>query len=144
MSAKIELPEFMTANVVERTYRRMIELQDAGGTAYGRKGAIRQATSFWDRKRAQHLRAIGTRMAVQRDPKMLLFLERASVYLQARSDEQLLRVEHLGFARINEYQEAALFRTALEKADSPGTDREALHAVWGWVYAAVAEALGMG
>lgn len=130
--AQIELPEFMNAAVIERTYRRMLELQDHGREPWWNGG-----------RRARHLREVGVRMAMDRDPKMLLFLEKAAEYLRARSDEQISRIEHHGFADgHNEYSEAGLLRTAYEKADSPDREEEALHRIWGWVYAAVAEALG--
>lgn len=127
----IELPEFMTASVIERTYSRMIQLQNKGREPFWNGGT-----------RARHLRKVGVRLAMARDPKMLLFLEKMAEYLRARNDEQLSRVEQLGYARVSEYQEFSTVRTAYEKATEPNRDEEALHAIWGWVYAATAEALG--
>jgi len=125
----IELPEFMNATVVERTYRRAMELQDRGREPWWNGGGA-----------ARRLRDKGTRMAIDRNPRFMLFLERAAEYIRARSDEQQSILAQGGYVK-TEYSEAALFRTAYEKADAPNRDEEALHAIWGWVYAAVAEAL---
>lgn len=153
MSTQTFLPEWMNARVVERTYRRMLELQEMGGKA-SRSAArevdkapapsvIRsQPKSFtWQQRRhARHMRKIGMRMAEARDPRFMTFLEKSAEYLRARNDEQQSRLAQLGYQR-TEYGEYALFRTAYEKADDPKRDLEAMYAIWGWVYAAVAEAL---
>jgi hypothetical protein len=126
----IELPEFMTATVIERTYRRMVELQDKAKSPFWAGGL-----------RARGLRDKGVRMAMARHPQMLLFLERSAEYLKKRNDEQMSHFEQLGYRRPSEYSECALFRTAYEKMDDPKKDEAFLHATLGWVYAAVAEAL---
>ncbi len=123
----IELPEFMSGKVIERTYRRMIELQDAW----------RQRRS----PRAEALRIRGVNMALARDPRFMLFLEKGAEYLRARNDEQKSRFAQLGHAQATEFNEFSQWRTAYEKALEPNRDPEALHAIWGWPYAAVAEAL---
>jgi len=130
--AAIELPEFMSAHVIERTYRRAMELQNCAREPFWNGG-----------RRARQLRDIGVRMAIERDPRLLLFLEKSAAWLRTRSEEQLSRMRQLGYSEgYTEYGEAQLFRTAYEKADAPLHDEDALHAIWGWVYAATAEALG--
>ena len=129
----IELPEFTNTRVIERTYRRMIELQDRGREPWWNGG--RAARSWRDK---------GIRMALARDPRLLLFLERGAEYLRARNDEQLSRVEHAGYARVSEFSEFAVWRTAYEKAVDPNRSEDVIAATFGWVYAAAAEALTMG
>ncbi len=129
----IELPEWLNARTIERTYRRALELQDHAREPWWNGG-----------RRARKLREIGVRMALARDPKMMLFLDKAAEQMRGESDRQKSGVEQSGFAKVGEMSEAALFRTAFEKADEPRRDEEALHATWGWVYAAVAEALKRG
>ncbi len=129
--ARIELDDFITGRLIERTYRRMMELQD------------RSREPFWNGgRRARRLRDIGVRMAMDRNPHMMLFLERSTEYMRARSDEQKSTVGQMGYEQVDEMSEAALFRTAYEKADEPNRDPGFLHATLGWVFAAVAEALG--
>ena len=133
-AAGIELPEFMGASVIERTYRRAVELQDHSREPWWNGG-----------HHARRMREVGVRMAVARDPRMMLFLDKAAEYLRARSDEQKSRIAQLGYSeKHDEYSEAALFRTAYQKADEPRRDETALFDTWGWVYGAVAEALAKG
>lgn len=127
----IELPDFVTGPIVERTYARMIYLQDRAREPWWNGG-----------RRARQLREVGVRMALARDARLLLFLEKSAEYLRARNDEQLSRIAQLGYAKAPEFSEFALFRTAYEKAVEPRRDEAALHATWGWVYAACAESLG--
>lgn len=124
----------MNASVIERTYRRMVELQEQ---------ARAPAWKWRRRDRAHHLRKVGVHMALDRNPRMMLFLEKMAEYLRARNDEQLSRIAQHGWSDAHtEYTEFSTVRTAYEKADEPNRDEEALHSIWGWVYAAVAEALG--
>jgi len=152
----IELPEFMNGRVIERTYRRMMDLQDAGGSraVIGAQAPMQEEAarrtrptkrlSWRARFDATHYKRIGLRMAVARDPRLLLFLEKGAEYLRARNDEQRSMIEQLGYVKANEFSEFALWRTAYEKAVEPKQDVEAMHDIWGWVYAAVAEALMRG
>lgn len=125
--ARIELPEFMNGRLVERTYRRMIELQDAWR---GRRD-----------QRAHWLRVKGVNMAKARDGRMLLFLEKGAEYLRAKNEEQISMISQLGYAKHTEFNEYAQWRGAYEKAVEPLHDEAALHGIFGWVFAAVAEAL---
>lgn len=125
----IELPEFMSGAVVERTYRRMRELQD------------RAREPFWNGgMRARAFRDRGMRMARARDPRMLLFLEKGAEYLRARNDEQASRFAQEGYAR-TDFGEYALWREAFLKATEPQQHDDVMYGLYGWVYAAVAEAL---
>lgn len=129
----IELPDFVTPELIERTYRRAMAIQDAG---HGRS-----TSSWWTKHRARNLRHVGVKMAMARDPKLLLFLEKAAEHLRRMNDAQKSRITQEGFARCD-FSEYELFRTAYEKALEPKRDELALAATWGWVYAASAEALG--
>ena len=127
--ARIELPDFMTPSIIERVYRRAVELQDRGREPWWNGG-----------RHARAMRERGVRMAMARDPRFMLFLEKCAEYLRARNDEQQSRLGQEGFVR-TEYSEAALFRVAFEKADEPRRDEQFLHSTLGWVYAAAAEVL---
>jgi hypothetical protein len=128
----IELPDFVTPELIERTYRRAMAIQDAGH--------VRSTSSWWSRHRARHLRHVGTKMAMARDPKLLLFLEKAAEHLRRMNDAQKSEITDRGFAR-TDFSEFELFRTAYEKAMEPKRDEAALFTIWGWVYASAAEAL---
>lgn len=129
----IELPDFVTPELIERTYRRAMAIQDAGH--------VRSTSSWWSKHRARHLRHVGVKMAMARDPKLLLFLEKAAEHLRRMNDEQKSRIEQQGFAK-TDFSEYALFRTAYEKALEPKRDEAALASIWGWIYASACEALG--
>ena len=124
----IELPDFVNGRAVEHAYRRMIEMQNDW-----RK---------WRDPRAHSLRVRGMNMARARHPKLLLFLEKGAEYLRARNDEQLSRVPQEGYARVSEFNEFAQWRTAYQKACEPNQDERLMYGVFGWVYAAAAEAVG--
>lgn len=132
MSARIELPDFMTARLVEKTYGRAMQLRDASQKGWFRLDAIK----------ARRAKEIGVRMALDRHPKLLLFLEKAAEHLRTVNDEQASRITQEGFAK-TDFSEYAVFREAYLKAVEPGRDEHTLHKVYCWVYAAAAEALGM-
>lgn len=125
----IELPEFVTSDLIERTYARAIQLRDLGER----------------NPSARSLLSRGMNMARQRYPKMLLFLEKGAEHLQQKNQDQQARLQAnetgLSFGR-TEFSEFATWRTAYEKAVDPEADERTLYRTWGWIYAAVAEALG--
>ena len=121
----------MTARVVEQTYRRTLELKAKERDAWWMGGA-----------KARRYKDIGVRMAIDRHPKLLLFLDRAAEHLRAENEAQRDRFGERGCA-MTDFTEYALFREAYIKADAPEQDRHAMHHIFCWVYAAVAEALGM-
>ena len=120
----IELPEFMSGRVVERTYARANSLQTLGERdAYARR--------FLEQ---------GLRRARARDPRLLLFLEKGAAYLQARNDEQVSRFAQEGYAK-SEFTEFSQWREAFLKASEPGERQDTSFRVFQWIYAAVAEAI---
>lgn len=130
-AARIELPEFMSARVVEQTYRRAMELKAKENESWWKGGA-----------KARRYKDIGVRMAIDRHPKLLLFLDKAAEHLRTENEQQKDRMGEHGFAQCD-FSEYATFREAFIKADAPQRDVHALHHVFCWIYAAVAEALGM-
>lgn len=125
----IELPESVTPALIERTYARAIQLRDLG-------------------ERNPHAKSLLTRgmnMARKRYPKMLLFLEKGAEHLQRQNQAQQARLQAnetgLRFGK-TEFSEFSTWRTAYEKAVDPEADERTLYRTWGWIYAAVAEALG--
>lgn len=130
-AARIELPDFMTARLVEKTYQRAMELKQ------------KERAPFWNGgAKARRHKDIGVRMAIDRHPKLLLFLDKAAEHLRAENEQQKERFEERGFAQ-TDFSEYSTFREAFIKADEPLRDEYALHNIFCWVYAAVAEALGM-
>lgn len=126
----IELPEFMTGRLIERTYGRARELREESEIGLN------------DRKR-QNARAHfvrGMNMARQRSPRMLLFLEKGADYLQHRNDEQQSRISQEGFAK-SDFTEFATWRAAYQKVCEPGEFEDAKYRIYGWLFAAVSEAL---
>lgn len=126
----IELPDFVTPELAERVYVRAKYHQD-----HGREG-------FWNGgPRARKLRAIGEKMALARDPKLLLLLEKSAEHLRRMNDEQASRITQQGFAK-TEFTEYGQFRLAYEKVLDPRRDETAMMGLFGWLFAACAEALG--
>jgi len=126
----IELPDFMTPALVERTHARAMVLKELGKKNNARANALLRC---------------GMNMARARHPRMLLFLEKAADHLQQKNQEQQARFRYAEDGReykAAEFSEAATWRTAYEKALEPGMDERTLFRTWGWIYAAVAEALG--
>lgn len=130
-AARIELPEFMSACVVEQTYRRATELKAKERDPWWSGGA-----------KARRYKDIGVRMAIDRHPKLLLFLDKAAEHLRAENEVQKDRMGERGFAQCD-FSEYATFREAFIKADEPQRDMHAVHNIFCWIYAATAEALGM-
>lgn len=120
----IELPDFVTPALIERTYARAIALRDMGERNPRARAALEK----------------GMNMARARYPKMLLFLEKGAEHLQQQNQRQQDRIR--GTYAPTEFNEFATWRTAYEKALDPDADERALFRTWGWIYAAVAEALG--
>lgn len=129
-AARIELPDFMSPRLVERTYGRAMELQRQCKNAFWKGG---YAARKW--------RERGLRMAIDRNPRLLLFLEKAAEHLRVCNDEQASRVTDAGFTK-TDFSEYALFREAYIKATEPSRDESAMHQIFCWIYAAAAEALG--
>lgn len=123
----IELPEFMSGSLIERTYRRSREL---------REQSVRHGST-----RAREMCLKGVRMARDRNPRMLLFLEKGADWLSHRNDEQRSRFAQEGFAP-NDYTEFATWKEAYLRASEPRGREDTQLEVFGWVYGAVAEALG--
>lgn len=124
----IELPEFVTGQVVERTYQRALTLQDLG-----RRGDAR----------ARRWLVEGMNRAKARDPRMAAFLEYGAEHLRKLNDAQVSRFEQEGF-RKTEYTEFGAWREAYLKMTDHAQDESIMYRVFGWVYAAVAEALVRG
>lgn len=125
----IELPEFVTDAVIERTHARAVRIQD--GMREGAGWARRWVIEGMNRARA-------------RDPKMLAFLERAATHLQKKNDEQKSRFAQEGFAT-TEFAEYGTWRAAYLKAAEQGErDEGVMYRVFGSVYGAAAEALARG
>ncbi len=126
----IEINDFITPKLIERTYGRAIQL----GDLYN-KGTPSQ------RANAERLRLAGMRMARARAPTMLLFLEKGSDYLQKINDAQKSRFAQEGHDRVSEYSEYSQWKTAYLKAMEPQNHEDMMYKTLGWVYASVFEAL---
>lgn len=126
MAAFIELPEFMTGSIIERTYKRAMALQNLTERDHYARRMLEQ----------------GLRRARARDSRMLLFLEHGANYLQHRNDEQKSRFAQQGYENKNlEFSEFSQWRSALELLDAPRDHADVNFGVFRWVYAAIAEAL---
>jgi len=121
-SAGIELPEWVNDKVIERTYRRVLELRA--------KGENHPAT--------RSLLVRGMNMARAQSPTMLLFLDKGAEVLRRFNDEQQSRFEQAGYRRVD-YSEFSTWREAYLLCVEPRDDVK--YRVFGFVYAAVAEAL---
>jgi hypothetical protein len=125
----IELPDFVTPKLIERTYKRSLELRALGER----------------HSKARPLLVKGMNMARARHPRMLAFLEKGAEHLQSQNQAQQARFRHNESGveyKPSEFSEYATWRTAYEKVLEPGADERTLFRIWGWIYAAVAEALG--
>ncbi len=126
-AAGIELPEFVTGKVIERTYHRAMKLQDKGARDHY---AGRMLLAGMNRARA-------------RDPLLLLFLEKGADHLQKVNDSQQDRFDEGGHRR-QDFSEFATWREAYQRASEPQAHEDVMYRVYGWVYAAVHEALASG
>lgn len=127
----IELPDFVSGTLIERTYHRALYWQDR---ARGQKDTF--AAKRW--------LTIGMNRARSRDPRMLLFLEKGAEHLRKLNDAQQERFTYneRGTFQKQDFTEYASWREAFLKARDPQHDEETMYRVFGWIYAAVAEALG--
>lgn len=122
----IELPEFMNARIIERTYQRAMAMQN------------RTANDAYSRRMIEH----GLRRARARDGKMLLFLEKGTEYLRQMNDAQKSRFAQQGYDQPNvEFTEFSTWREAYLLMLEPSHHADVKMDVFRWVYAAVAEAL---
>lgn len=121
-SAGIELPEWVNDKVIERTYRRVLELRA--------KGENHPAT--------RSLLVRGMNMARAQSPTMLLFLDKGAEVLRRFNDEQQSRFDQAGYRRVD-YSEFSTWREAYLLCVEPRDDVR--YRVFGFVFAAVAEAL---
>ena len=124
----IELPEFMTAERIERAHARSSEIREA---YYA--GTQRQ------RELAGSLRSRGINAARDRNPKMLKFLEKAVEYMRGLNDAQQSRFAQEGFATVK-FTEFATWEAAYLKSDQMGQDDSIEYGVFAWVYASIFEA----
>jgi len=124
----IELPEFMTAERIERAHARSLEIREHYYT-----GTQRQ------RELAGSLRGRGMNAARDRHPRMLLFVEKAVEYMRKLNDQQQIRLKQEGFAA-SKFTEFATWEAAYLKSDQLGKDDSIEYGVFAWVYASVFEA----
>ena len=124
----IELPEFMTAERIERAHARSMEIREA---YYA--GTQRQ------REFASSLRSRGINAARDRNPKMLKFLEKAVEYMRQLNDAQQSRFAQEGFAAVK-FTEFSTWEAAYLKSDQMGQDDSIEYGVFAWVYASIFEA----
>lgn len=123
----IELPDFVSRESTERAYHRAKVLQNAWAK--------------YKDGRSKRARAVGCRMARLRNAKMLLFLEKGAEHLRAMNDEQASRVVQEGYAK-SDFAEFSQWREAFLLTRDPKLHEDVDFVVFGWIYAAVAEALG--
>lgn len=125
----IEMPDFLSNAQVERAHGRARELQ--------------RASMINGSYRARELCMKGMRMAADRNPRMLKFMEYAADYLHKRNDEQVIRFKQEGLDPAKaEFAEFAVWREAYLRAAEPQGREDVSLRVYGWYYGAVAEALG--
>jgi hypothetical protein len=122
-AAGIELPEFVTPRVIERTYRRALELQNHRDSPYSRGMLLK-----------------GMNMARAQHAVMAKFLEKGADHLQKVNDSQQERFDEKGLRR-TEFSEYASWREAFLRMTEPTQHEDVMFRVFGWIYAAVAEAL---
>lgn len=125
-NAKIELPDFVTEDRVERAHRRAAILQ---------------------RDRRHDLFDQGIRAAKAQDPKLLLGLEKIANLLDHKSERQAgmtRRSNHEDTPEGHKVQftEVAMWQEAYRLADAGGMTKDDLYP-FGWLYAAAAEMVGI-
>ena len=124
----IELPEFMSAERIEHAHARSMAIRQA---CY--HGSPRQ------RELAASLRSRGMNAARDRNPRMLLFLEKAVEHMRRLNDEQQSRLTQEGYQR-TKFTEFSTWEAAFLKSDQLGQDESLQFGVFAWVYAAIYEA----
>lgn len=129
MAAYVELPDQVTDARVEYTHKRAMAMQDQHLV-----GAGRRYTEAWRQR--------GVRLARERDPKMMKFLDLSAERLFRLQAPQLSRFRQEGFdhhARVsNEFTEFSQWKQAMLLADEK---RSCNPEVFGWLYGAAAEAV---
>ena len=124
----IELPELMSAERIEHAHARSMAIRQA---CY--HGSPRQ------RELAASLRSRGMNAARDRNPRMLLFLEKAVEHMRRLNDEQQSRLTQEGYQR-TKFTEFSTWEAAFLKSDQLGQDESLQFGVFAWVYAAIYEA----
>jgi len=122
-AAGIELPDFVTPALIERTYGRAAKLQDHRDSPYSRSMLVK-----------------GMNMARSQHAVMAKFLEKGADHLQKINDSQRDRFEEHGLVR-TDFSEYAAWREAYLRMTEPNRHEDVMYRVFGWIYAAVAEAL---
>lgn len=126
MAAFIELADFVTEDSIARAYRRAGELQ-------------RRHRDHRDSYAARML-SEGMNRARDRDPKCLLYLEKGAEILAQLNERETSRFSQLGYRRAD-YNEYTQWKEALIKAQEPRRNEDVMFRVFGWIYAAVNEAI---
>jgi hypothetical protein len=121
-AAGIELPEWVTDKVIERTYRRVQELRAKGE----------------DHRATRSLLVRGMNAARAQSPVLLLFLDKGAEVLRRFNDEQQSRFDQEGYRRVD-YSEFSAWREAYLLCVEPRDDVK--YRVFGFIYAAAAEAV---
>ena len=124
----IELPDFMSAERIERAHARTVEIRETYYT-----GTTRQ------RELAGSLRSRGINAARDRNPKLLLFLEKSVEFMRKLNDEQQSRFKQEGYAPVK-FTEFSTWEAAYLKSDQLGKDDTIEYGVFAWVYASLFEA----
>lgn len=129
MSAFVELPDSVSDARVEWTHKRAMTMQ-----AEHVRRAGRRYTEAWRQR--------GVRLARERDPKLLKFLELAAERLYKLQAPQVSRFRQEGYdehaRRSGEFTEFSTWKNGMLLADQgKGCDPE----VFGWLYGAAAEAV---
>jgi hypothetical protein len=109
--------------------------------AHARSMAIRHACyhgSPRQRELAASLRSRGMNAARDRNPRMLLFLEKAVEHMRRLNDEQQSRLTQEGYQR-TKFTEFSTWEAAFLKSDQLGQDESLQFGVFAWVYAAIYE-----
>lgn len=131
MLGRVELEPFVTDKLVEHVYIRAQRAQAAHRT---------RATTFLTAFRER-----GMRLARARDPRLLKFLDLASERMWKLQEPQRSRFRQEGFdghARLTgDFTEFSTFKQALLLADQLHKEGDCSHEVFGWLYAAAAEAV---
>lgn len=123
-AAGIELPDFVTFALTDRTYQLVKQLRALGP---GHPKAARHLTN-------------GLNRAGKRDPRMLLLLEKGADLLQKENDRQRDRFEAHGLAT-TEYAEYAQWREAYIRVNDAHRREEDLQ-IYRWLFAACDAVLG--
>lgn len=131
MLGRVELDVFVSDKLVEHVYQRAQSAQ---------KAMRRRRTPYMEAYRQR-----GVRLAAERDPKLLKFLELAAERLWKLQEPQRSRFRqegHDGYAHESgEFTEFSTFKQAMLLMDQLHREQDCRHEVFGWLYGAVAEAV---